>query len=222
MNTQKGREHSMTQKELNDRNWVAWAKELQSLAQCGIAYTKNPFDLERYGRIRAISGEILAQYTDLPVERLSGLFCGEEGYQTPKVTTRSALFVGDRVLLVKENDEGWNLPRGWCDENQTVRANAEKELWEETGIRGRATRLVAVQDRNLRNWPPYILNLSNHLILCEPVGEMGPFRPNLETRERGFFPMGDLPPLDTRRTTREQLLLCWEASRAEHWETRFD
>ncbi|MCC8182803.1 MAG: NUDIX hydrolase N-terminal domain-containing protein [Clostridiales bacterium] len=212
----------MTKKELNDRKWVAWARELQSIAQCGQAYGKNPFDLERYERIREISVEILAQYTDLPPEQLSGLFSGGEGYRTPKVTTRSALFQGDRVLLVRETCVGWNLPGGWCDENQTVRTNAEKELWEETGIRGRATRLVAVQDRNLRNWPPYLMNLTNHLFLCEPVGEIGPFRPNLETQERGFFPLGDLPPLDTRRTTQAQLRLCWEASQSAHWETVFD
>lgn len=212
----------MTAKELTDRKWVAWAKELQAIAQCGLTYGQDAFDLERYQRIREISAEILEEYTDLPLERLTGLFCGERGYQTPKVTTRAALFLEGRVLLVRENGQLWNLPGGWCDENQTVRANTEKELWEEAGVRGRATRLVAVQDRNTHNYPPYILNLANHLVLCEPVGEIGPFRPNLETQERGFFPLDALPPLDTRRTTREQILLCWEASQAERWETRFD
>lgn len=212
----------MTREELFSRKWVAWAKELQALAQCGLAYTENKFDLERYQRIREISAEILAEYTDVPLEQLTGLFCGEEGYQTPKITTRSVLFLDGKVLLVRETEQLWNLPGGWCDENQTIRANAEKELWEESGIRGRATRLVAVQDRNLRNWPPYILSLSNHLILCEPVGEIGPFVPNLETVERGFFPLDQLPPLDSRRTTEDQIRLCWEAHEAEHWETVFD
>lgn len=212
----------MTAKELMDRKWVAWAKELQAIAQCGLTYARDPFDLERYTRIRAISAEILEGYTDLPLEQLTNLFCGEHGYQTPKVTTRAVLFVEGKVLLVRERGELWNLPGGWCDENQTVRANTEKELWEESGIRGRATRLVAVQDRNLRNYPPHILNMTNHLVLCEPVGEIGPFQPNLETQERGFFELDHLPPLDTRRTTEEQIRLCWQAHEAETWETQID
>ena len=212
----------MTAEQLMARKWVAWSKELQSIAQCGLTYGKDPFDLERYARIRDISAEILAEYTDLPLEQLTGLFCGERGYQTPKVTTRSALFLDGRVLLVRENGAMWNLPGGWCDENQTVRANAEKELWEETGIWGRAIRLVAVQDRNTRNHPPALFNMANHLVLCAPVGEIGPFQPNLETKERGFFDLDALPPLDTKRTTEEQIRLCWEASQAETWETRFD
>lgn len=212
----------MTTKELMDRRWVAWSKELQAIAQCGLTYGKDPFDLERYQRIRAISAEILEEYSDLPIERLRDLFCCEQGYQTPKVTTRAALFAEGKILLVREHGPLWNMPGGWCDENQTVRANTEKELWEESGIRGRAVRLVAVQDRNARNWPPSIQNISNHLVLCEPEGEIGPFQPNLETKERGFFLLDSLPPLDTRRTTEEQIRLCWEAAQAEVWETRFD
>ena len=199
-----------------------WAIEIQSLAQAGLTYGKDKFDLVRYERLRDISAEMIAERADISIEKVKELFCNESGYQTPKVTTRSALFLDGRVLLVRENGDLWNLPGGWCDENQTVRANAEKELWEETGIRGRAIRLVAVQDRNTRNHPPALFNMANHLVLCEPVGEIGPFRPNLETKERGFFSLDALPPLDTKRTTEDQIRLCWEASQAETWETRFD
>ena len=212
----------MTSKELMNQRWVAWAKELQAIAQCGLAYGKDPFDLQRYARIREIVEEILSGYLDLPLEQVTDLFCSERGYQTPKVAVRSALFLEGQVLLVRESGGLWNLPGGWCDESTTLRVAAEKELWEESGIRGRATRLVAVQDRNVHNYPPYFLNLSNHLVLCEPVGELGPFQPNLETQERGFFPLDQLPPLDTRRTTQAQIQLCWQAQQAEHWETPFD
>ena len=40
--------------------WLQWAIDLQSLAQNGLAYGENPYDLERYERIREISAEILA------------------------------------------------------------------------------------------------------------------------------------------------------------------
>ena len=53
--------------------WLAWAVELQSLAQAGLTYGKDVFDLERYTRIREISAEMLAFKTDLPSRRPSGL-----------------------------------------------------------------------------------------------------------------------------------------------------
>ncbi|HIS52885.1 MAG TPA: NUDIX hydrolase N-terminal domain-containing protein [Candidatus Onthomonas avicola] len=212
----------MTPSEQLQQRWVSWAKELQSLAQAGLTYGADRFDLERYQRVREISAEILAHYTDLPLEQVKDLFCGESGYQTPKVDTRAALFQDDCVLLVQESNGLWSLPGGWCDEDQTVRSNAVKELWEEAGIRGRAVRLVAVQDRNRRNWPPYLQNIAKHLVLCELEGEMDDFHENLETVGRGFFPLDALPPLDTRRTTEEQIALCYRAAQAETWETLFD
>ena len=60
-----------------------WAKELQSLAQAGLWYGKDDFDKERYRRIRQIAAEMMAERTGLPLEKVTGLFCGEQGYQTP-------------------------------------------------------------------------------------------------------------------------------------------
>ena len=37
-----------------NEKWLQWAVELQSLAQAGLYYTENPFDQERYQRIREI------------------------------------------------------------------------------------------------------------------------------------------------------------------------
>lgn len=40
--------------------WLDWARELQSLAQAGLAYSKDVYDLERFTRIREISAEIMS------------------------------------------------------------------------------------------------------------------------------------------------------------------
>ena len=42
-------------KENNASLWLEWAKELQFIAQAGLTYSKDPFDLERFERIREIS-----------------------------------------------------------------------------------------------------------------------------------------------------------------------
>ena len=72
--------------------WLKWAIEIQSLAQAGLAYTKDIYDKERFERLREISAEMLAEKTDLSTEKVKGLFCSETGYQTPKLETRAAIF----------------------------------------------------------------------------------------------------------------------------------
>lgn len=89
--------------EKENRKWLDWAVELQSIAQAGLFYGKDKFDLERYERIREISAEMISYKTDIPVEKVKDLFCNETGYQTPKLDTRAAIFQDDKILLVKEN-----------------------------------------------------------------------------------------------------------------------
>ena len=59
--------------------WLDWAVELQALAQAGLHYGKDPFDIERFQRIRDIAAEMLARGTDLPLETVTDLFCRETG-----------------------------------------------------------------------------------------------------------------------------------------------
>lgn len=123
--------------------WLDLVIELQSLAQAGLTYGKDVYDRERYLRIREIAAELLAGGTALPVETVTGLFCNETGYQTPKLDTRAAIFQDDRILLVRENSGEWALPGGWCDVNASVGENTVREVREEAG-------LTAVPERNRR------------------------------------------------------------------------
>lgn len=71
-------------------NLVNWAMKLQSLAQAGLTYGKDKFDLERYQEIRTISAEMMSWKSDMPLKKVKSLFCNEIGYQTPKIATRAA------------------------------------------------------------------------------------------------------------------------------------
>ena len=126
--------------------WIDWAMELQFLAQVGLTYTKDPFDKERFERIREIAAEIIAYKSDISLEKVKTLFCNETGFQTPKLDTRAAIFEDDKILLVKEKNGTWSLPGGWVDVNQSIRSNTEKEVWEEAGIMVKAVRLIALQE----------------------------------------------------------------------------
>lgn len=200
--------------------WLEWAKELQFIAQAGLTYSKDAFDIERFERIREISAEIVSRQTGLPLEKVKDLSCNEEGFQTPKLDTRAAIFKANRILLVKEKNGTWSLPGGWVDVNQTIKSNTIKEVKEEAGLDVEATRIIAVQDRNLHNLPPYAYNVCKVFVLCETQG--GDFQPNIETIESGYFSLDEIPPLAEEKNNKEQIEMCFAAYRDKDWEVQFD
>ena len=201
--------------------WLSWAIEIQSIAQAGLTYGKDVYDKERYERLREISAEMVAHKADLSVGKVKNLFCNETGYQTPKVDTRAAIFKEGKILLVHEKNGTWSLPGGWCDVNQSVAENTVKEVLEEAGLKVRAERLIAVQDRNRHNIPMYAYGVVKIFVLCKTLG--GEFVSNIETTESRYFARNELPePLACEKTSKEQILLCFEANEVEHWTTQFD
>lgn len=197
-----------------------WAVELQSLAQAGLAYATSPYDVERYQRIRDIAAEMLAAQADMPLEKVKDLFCNEIGYQTPKLDTRAAIFEGDRILLVRENNGTWSLPGGWVDIDQSVRENTIKEAKEESGLDVTADKVIAIQDRAKHNLPPYAYGVCKIFVLCTRVG--GQFEPNIETTETRYFSEGDLPKLAEEKNNAEQISMCFAAHRDPNWVTIFE
>ena len=127
---------------------IEWAKRLQSLAQAGLTYGKDDFDLDRYQEIRDISAEMMAYKSDLPLQKVKDLFCNEIGYQTPKLGTRAAIFKDNKILLVQENDGSWSLPGGWCEVNMSVKENCIKEAKEESGLDIEVERVIGIYDQN--------------------------------------------------------------------------
>ena len=136
-----------------NEKWLQWAVELQSLAQAGLFYGKDNFDIERYERIREIAAEMISHKSEIPPDKVKDLFCNETGYQTPKLDTRAAIFKDDKILLVKEKNGTWSLPGGWVDVDTSVKENTIKEVKEEAGLDVTADMVIAVQDREKHNLP---------------------------------------------------------------------
>lgn len=205
--------------EIQDR-LIGYIAELQSIAQAGLWYGKDKYDRERYARLREMAAEMMAMKTDLPLEKVNGLFCGEIGYQTPKVDTRAAVFKEDRILLVRESNGLWSLPGGWCEYHLSPAANAVKEAKEEAGRDVTVRSVIAVQDRDAHNTPPYVYGIVKIFYLCEETG--GEFTENIETTAAAYFSEEELPPLAGEKVSAEQIHMCFEAARSEHWQTLFD
>ncbi len=199
---------------------IEYAIELQSLAQAGLYYGKDVYDKERYARIRDISAEILSMKTELPLERVKHLFCSDFGYQTPKVDTRAAIFQDDKILLVRESSGEWSLPGGWCEATMSPVENTIKEAKEEAGRDIAVRSLIAVQNRDYHNPPPYAYGVIKIFYLCEELG--GNFCANMETTDAAYFSEENLPPLAQEKCNTDQVILCFQAYRATSWTALFD
>ena len=203
-----------------EENWLRWAVELQSLAQAGLAYGKDVYDLERYTRIREIAAEMLVEPSGLPLERVKDLFCCETGYQTPKLDSRAAIFQDGKVLLVQENDGRWSLPGGWVEVDLSVGENTVKEAKEEAGVDVVPERLIAVQDRARHNQPLYAYGVCKIFVLCTLLG--GRFEKNSETLQSRWFGEDELPALAEEKNTAQQIRMCFQASRDPDWKVQFE
>lgn len=200
--------------------WLNWAVELQALAQAGLFYSKDRYELERYQRIREISAEMVSHQSDIPLEKVTDLFCSDVGYQTPKIDTRAAIFQNGKILLVHEANGTWALPGGWVDVNVSAAENTVKEVKEESGLDVKVKRIIAVQDREKHNLPVYAYKVCKIFMQCELIG--GEFIPNLETTGFDYFGLDELPPLAEEKNNREQIEMCFRAMNSETWEALFD
>lgn len=205
---------------MNDK-WIEFAIRIQSIAQAGLQYGKDKYDKERYENLRQIAAEMMAIKTDIPVEKVYGLFCNEVGYQTPKIDTRAALFIDDKILLVHESNGTWSLPGGWCDVDESIASNTLKEVKEETGITATVEKLIAIQDWRKHNVTNHAFGIMKTFVLCHY--ESGEFQANIETTDTGLFSLDDLPQnLAVEKCTREQIEMCFEAYQSPNWVAQLD
>lgn len=173
---------------------MEFARELAAIGQAGITYSRDPYDRERFARLREMAGEVLG-WNGGPVDFR---WPEESGYDTPKVDVRAVVFRGSEVLLIKEAATGlWTFPGGWADVNLSPAENAVKECFEESGYVVEARRLVSVIDKDKAGYPRNANSIYKMFFLCEIVG--GEPRTSHESLEVGFFDIDDLPPLDPHR-----------------------
>jgi ADP-ribose pyrophosphatase YjhB (NUDIX family) len=209
---------------LSDPDWLVWAREIQALGQTGLAFTKDPYDRERFQALLRLAARIMAEHTDAPVERIAGLFEGESGYATPKVGVRGAVFDAQgRILMVREtvDQHRWTLPGGWADVNQTPAQSVVREVFEESGYRARPLKLAAVWDRARQQQPPMPFSIVRMFFVCALEG--GAPATSLETSEVGWFAEADIPAdLSLRRTTRPHIARMFVHWREPALPTEFD
>jgi ADP-ribose pyrophosphatase YjhB (NUDIX family) len=204
--------------------WLLWAREMQALAQTGLAFSHDQYDRERYQQLRALAARIIAEHSEMAVPDIEAMFTQQSGYATPKLGVRGAILNDDRILLVREtaDEHRWSLPGGWADVNESPAEAIAREVHEETGLQVRPFKLAAVWDRARHPHgvvePFHIWRL---FFLCEITG--GELQTGPETSELAFFAEDELPgDLSTRRVLLPQLKRMFEHMRRPELPTDFD
>ncbi len=206
---------------MQDYRWLHWAQQLQAVAQTGETYANNDFDRQRYDLVRNIAAAIMAAGSGAEPQVLVELFKPERGYATPRMDVRAAVFRDERILMVQERSDGlWTLPGGFADVGDSPSSAVEREVQEESGFTAKATKLVALFDRNRHPHPPFGYHLWKAFFLCELQG--GVARPSIETSAVEFFAADRLPPLSQGRISVGQLQLMFEHQRNPQLPASFD
>lgn len=207
-----------------DPDWLTWTREMQAIAQTGLAFVRDPYDRERYVMLRDLASRIMAAHTAEAAGRIVALFAAETGYATPKLDVRGAAFDGQgRILMVREvADAGrWTLPGGWADVNLTPAENVIKEMREESGFEIRVRKLAAAWDRTRQGHPSAVFSCTKLFFVCDITG--GAAATGLETSEIGWFAEDALPEdLSLGRVLPGQLRRMFAHARDPGLPTEFD
>ncbi len=194
---------------MTDPDWLRWVKRLQAIAQDGLTYTTDDYDLGRYEQVQEMAAEILAAHSAGDLEEAHALLALETGPATPKVDVRAAVFDGEAILLVREPEDGsWSLPGGWADVGESAAEAAVREVREESGYTVRAVRLLSAYDRDRHPHPPIPYHVYKLVFLCEILDE--PASQAVEAAGVRFFGEHELPHLSLSRVTPSQVRRLFE------------
>ncbi|MGE9270526.1 MAG: NUDIX hydrolase [Verrucomicrobiales bacterium] len=191
------------------------SREIKGIAETGLRYGDSVYDRERYERLHEIANELLqSQMPDFrwPVEL---------GYPTPKLDTRAAVIHDDRILLVQETaNHLWTLPGGWTDADNSPAENAVREVFEESGYRVKATKLIALWDKSRHAHPTEPEYIYKAIFTCDLMGG----EPTLshETEAIDWFTPDALPEMCPHRASPEYVALAFRHHADPSLATEFD
>ena len=181
------------------------ADELRSIAETGLHYADNDYDRERYHRARSLSARLVAAIEQRPADDVLEEYEGSLPHATPYVSADAAVFRDGRILLIRREDNGlWAMPGGATEVGETWAQSAERELHEEAGVKGTATRLLGVFDSRLWGSSARFHDYSS-VWLVELAPDQTPIA-GPETTGVGYFAEGDLPDLSPGHARRVPLV----------------
>lgn len=179
------------------------ADQIRALATTGLHYTEGPFDRERYEKLLTLAAELASHGATADVAKLDFVFrAADQGYVTPKLDVRLAIFRGDELLLVRESMDGrWAMPGGFVDVGDSPSEAALREAAEEAGVVARVQRLAGVFDTRLQpDCPPHLFHIHKLVFTGVLVDPDAVPRAGSEATDARYFALDALPELSLGRT----------------------
>ncbi len=189
----------------------AIADELRAIGSLQLRYGSNPDVIAAFERVRTAGARLVAAIEGADRDEMTARFTDNLFHVSPEAGAEAVVVREGRVLLIRRHDDGlWALPGGLVDVGETAAEAARRELWEETGLWGRVTRLLGVWDSRLCGSRTKA-QLFHFVFEVEAGGEPAP---TPEAIGAAWVSGDDLPPLSPGHDVRVPHVLralCGEA-----------
>lgn len=166
---------------------------MRCVASTGIHYASNPYDLERYERVRVASARLVAAIEQREPNEVIEQFEDNLLRASPLITADAVVIRNEKMLLIQRSDNGlWALPGGIVEVGQTLASEALRELKEETEMNGKIIKLLGIFDSHL--WGSQFKSQMYHAVFLVEAAKETP-KPTFEAQDVSFFSEESLPPL---------------------------
>ncbi|GAA3992746.1 NUDIX hydrolase [Mucilaginibacter dorajii] len=194
---------------MNNNELLTLIGRLRSVADVGLLYAKNEYDIERYHEFQQISTEMLDNVTGWGTEDIKFNFPIPTDYPTVKVDVRGLLLNAEnKILLARESADGkWSLPGGWADIGYSATEVITKEFKEETGLDVVPERLLAVFDKKMHSHPPQPFYVYKMVFYCKAVSTT--LNKGFDVLDVAYFDINNLPELSEDRILKTQIELLY-------------
>ena len=198
-------------------------KRLMALAETGIVYAANDFELERCQEQRELCLELIAEMSERPLTVIKDFYMPPLQYPTPKVDVRGFVLNNKgQLLMVRESMDGrWSIPGGWTDIGFSPKEVVEKEVFEEAGLKVEAKRLMAVWDTKCHLHPPAAYHIYKMVFWCKATS-FTPLKKAFDILDVRFFDLDDLPELSENRILASQIAILAQYVKDDRVDTIFD
>ena len=153
-------------------------------------------------RVLQLSARLVAALENSSIETIDRQYRDNLAHLSPLLAVEAVVLREGRILLIQRQDDRlWAVPGGLVEVGETLAQAAERELWEEAGLRGKAVQLLALYDSH--HWPmrtrmqlctaQFLVQTDDHPAIHTTV-ENGS-SPLAESIDVGFFDPDRLPEI---------------------------
>jgi ADP-ribose pyrophosphatase YjhB (NUDIX family) len=189
---------------------------LQAIAHNGLLFASRHSDRDRYCVLRDIAVEMMAACSDARLEDVVATFDGGEGYATPRIDVRCAIFDRGRLRLVPaESDGEWGLPGGWAAPNVSPSENARRHVSSVLGCSVRIERVLAVWEEFGELSAELVYPTYHIVFLCSGEGESS-------VKVGELFSLSEVEHLSLSPSYRGRLMKLFSLAEGGRCESDFD